>query len=342
MPIQPPLTETECRDMWERESGRTIADEEWDQLYLVALGTGPDDASFSTPGQALSALRDATARLARTWGGGDRTPVLYSVDPPKRWESFQLSRFARFAVDAARARRLFGLDGPVKYDLVPDLLKCAEHDQGWPGTPCEVARLWFVDDSFDGWGSVLVCLTDEESWPSGEANIAFVSETERAEWAAAWRKLRLQVLWDLVEQVVDQTGTTAFGALHWALCDSVPGVPWISVEARPAFGTDGWNSWMQINVGSFSVRPDEVADAYGRAQKRLLSDFGTDSRAPRFGRTTTAGDEKVTFCRPLRSAGMTWPEITEEWNEKHPDQRYDAGSFSRVCRRHAKRLGMDL
>ena len=347
--------EETCRALWQGQVGRDIGDEEWAQLWLQATGAPDWEAGYATPLQALESLAQTADLIRRTWGGTKRETVIETL-PPKRWSAFQSSRFRVYERTIERVRELFGLDGPVDYAQVPTLLKEAEAAQSWPNQPCESVRLWFVDEFPNEWNSVLAYLPDEFSehcYPMepkdtptqwGDARRAlFASEEERAQSEDAWRAFRLPYLWEVLHEIGVQTGAHEFGILHYMLCGGVPVVPWISAQVLPVAG-EGYGQWVEIKVGALTVRPEEVAAAYKSARHTWEEDWGTNPQLPVFCRTSADGEEIVKFSKPLRTMRprMPWSEIGSRWNTEHPDQQYDASSFERLCRRHAKRLGVDL
>jgi len=339
------LDEGACKSLWRDQVRRDVSDEEWEELWLQATGAPNGEEGYQTPLQALEDLRQAADRLRRTWGGTKRETVIETL-PPKRWSAFQLSRFRIYEGRIRRARELFGLDGPVDYALVPDLLKVAEAAQSWPSEPCESVRLWFVDEFPNEWNSVLVYLPDEFSehcYPMEPKDApTFASDQEQARWETAWRSFRLPYLWEVVHAISGQTGAHEFGVLHYILCGGVPVVPWISAQVLPPSG-EGYGQWVQIKVGGLTVRPEEVAAAYKSARHTWQEDWGMNPRFPVFRRTSADGEEMVQFSRPLRAMRprMSWSDIRSRWNAEHPDQQYGP-TFERLCRRHAEKLGVDL
>lgn len=133
---------------------------------------------------------------------------------------------------------------------------------------------------------------------------------------------RLDRLRKLSRILAARYGWVRAEAVRFVLTDEPPSAPLVRTGLWPAFDGPTAASRIVLSINVVAT-PREVAKAYGRARRQLLS------RTPR-----KLSDKHLALAEfsAREGVGASWRERMEEWNAERPDWAYDRpANFSRDC-----------
>ena len=133
---------------------------------------------------------------------------------------------------------------------------------------------------------------------------------------------RLDRLRKLSRALAARYGWVRAEAVRFVLSDEPPSSPLVRTALWPAFHGPTAASRIVLSINVVAT-PREVAKAYGRARRQLLS------RTPR-----RLSDKHLALAEfsTREGVGASWRERMEVWNGEHPDWAYERpANFSRDC-----------
>ena len=313
-----------------------LSDLEWDMVrkHFSDNLNGEDDHEAAAE-DVLDARRSQAGGVRRRTVASQEVQT-QPVEVPRHWRQQCERLFRAYDEDAAVARLILGLEGPLPPEGLADYLTAVtshERDEG------DVESLDYLDPLGNPKRLELRRgYAQEELWEAVKrgqvtrflaARPPGVSEREHrahpqvvpgrnlySDWVTP-RSNRLCRIADLARRIAKQTGCMEAEATMFLLCDVVPELPWLEAEV---FQFDsGRRHAFNIHVGSPLVPAEEVRRFYIQVRERASHpDIGGHAKRGRNPWTY----ELLSFVDEHRAKGWSWKDIFEGWTEQHPDHPY--------------------